>query len=222
MKLFRGTELGALLLQSVVHGVRMRERSNVVVSLRLTSMKQATTNGEHVLEQLRVLHTDPLGRIHIADDGVLRSYSADGRVIDFVRFSNAHLQAIGERMSRLDAGAGQHLKEVYKYVDGNSVGDAAGFNPSSALRPLDFEETTEKVPFAEGHALAEDQARNDKRVTHCPDITCYSQFDCDLWNCGHCVQMDNFVRGRDPGMCLGGVVNLLDPLDAVPFSGIGP
>ncbi|KAK1063500.1 hypothetical protein LTR12_006612 [Friedmanniomyces endolithicus] len=79
---------------------------------------------------------DPLGFIHVANDGVERSYDANGTVIDYRRLSN-------DQLTRMAATLSTEMMDVWKNVDGNDVtSNSQIFNPPPALRPT--------APTAEG------------------------------------------------------------------------
>ncbi|TKA30504.1 hypothetical protein B0A54_15798 [Friedmanniomyces endolithicus] len=79
---------------------------------------------------------DPLGFIHVANDGVERSYAENGTVIDYRRLSN-------DQLTRMAATLPTEMMDVWKGVDGNDVtSESQIFNPPPALRPT--------APTAEG------------------------------------------------------------------------
>lgn len=56
---------------------------------------------------------DPEGFVHVADDGVARSYSADGTVIDYAPLDNAQLMKFAAQLPPNLVGEREHLEEVY-------------------------------------------------------------------------------------------------------------
>ncbi|KAL6251501.1 hypothetical protein RBB50_001710 [Rhinocladiella similis] len=68
------------------------------------------TSGSGALETLKL---DPDGFVHFADDGVVRSYSANETVIDFLPLSNELLLSAVEEIRPFIGEDYEHLLEVF-------------------------------------------------------------------------------------------------------------
>lgn len=63
------------------------------------------------------------GFVHIADDGVVRAYAANGTVIDYVKLSNSQLRAFVDSLPPSIQDQREHLLDIWGDVDGNKVTD---------------------------------------------------------------------------------------------------
>jgi hypothetical protein len=83
---------------------------------------------------------DPDGFVHLAGDGVARSYAANNTVIDYAALSNSQIQQV---ISQLPASHQKHLEQVFEGVDGYDVTDKSQLlEPPPWLRPFQIEPTT--------------------------------------------------------------------------------
>ncbi|KAH8804369.1 hypothetical protein F5884DRAFT_858993 [Xylogone sp. PMI_703] len=80
------------------------------------------------------LETHNQGMLHLADDGVLRSYDADRyTVIAYKKLAPEEIAAFTAEYTGADK---EHLDDVFNGVDGRLVSDESKLlNPDSALRP---------------------------------------------------------------------------------------
>lgn len=77
------------------------------------------------------------GFVHIADDGIARSYDERGVVVDYCRLSNDQLRSMMESLPPSIRHQQAHLKEVYEGVDGHDVTDKTQiWDPPPELRPF--------------------------------------------------------------------------------------
>ncbi|RHZ57394.1 uncharacterized protein CDV56_104436 [Aspergillus thermomutatus] len=93
---------------------------------------------EAPIDPLSALELDLQGFIHVADDGVARSYRADGTVIDYVPLTNEQLLQFIP-MYTDDEATQKNFKEVWKGVNGHDVVDRKQiFEPGADLLPFEF------------------------------------------------------------------------------------
>ncbi|KAK0274597.1 hypothetical protein LTR91_004854 [Friedmanniomyces endolithicus] len=131
---------------------------------------------------------DPLGFIHVAKDGVERSYAENGTVIDYRRLSN-------DQLTRMAATLSTVMQDVWKDVDGNDVtSDSQIFNPPPALRPT--------APTAEGLQQSVNEVAAMKKLLEgrtvgpaigypttpplCTTLSCYKHQTCRMFGCSWC------------------------------------
>ena len=97
----------------------------------------ADQQAQSVHTLIKSLTLDPNGFVHTADDGIVRSYAANGTVIDYQALTNCQLRA---QMNSLPPSMDRyldHLHEVFAVVDGTTVEDGKQiWNPPQHLRPL--------------------------------------------------------------------------------------
>ncbi|KKZ62097.1 hypothetical protein EMCG_03421 [[Emmonsia] crescens] len=93
-------------------------------------------NENDVREILHNLKSDPDGITHFGDDGVLRSYSSSGIVIDHARLTNEHLMLAARW---LPSEKQDLMKKKWAGVDGFQARSEQIESPPSHLRPLLFE-----------------------------------------------------------------------------------
>ncbi|PGH34283.1 hypothetical protein GX50_02866 [[Emmonsia] crescens] len=149
---------------------------------------------------IRSLKRDPEGGFkHVADDGVVRSYSAEGKVIDAARLTNAQLlQAAAHHTNPEDR---KHLEEVWQDVHGFDVPEEQLYAPAEHLLPraLTDETLSKELQQKEAEHLA---ARGQSKIegvlspnVNCRALTCNSWTFCHLEGCSDCVQYD-YMRGN--------------------------
>lgn len=72
-------------------------------------------------DAIKQLKKDPKGYVHIADDGVARSYTGDDNVVDYVPLTNGQLSQILTNLPELWQKESEHLHSVFDNVDGRDV-----------------------------------------------------------------------------------------------------
>ncbi|KAK4500639.1 hypothetical protein PRZ48_008828 [Zasmidium cellare] len=77
---------------------------------------------------------DQDGFVHMADDGVLRSYAANGTIIDALPFNNAQIKRMIAVAPGHIAPMRDHLLSVYDTVDGHDVHPDHHLNPPREMR----------------------------------------------------------------------------------------
>lgn len=86
---------------------------------------------------------DPNCVVHLADDGVARSYTPNGTVIDAVALTNVQLKAFKVSLDAVLSSQikdREHFNEVWENVDGRDVTDQDQiYNPLDSLKPVLFQ-----------------------------------------------------------------------------------
>ncbi|KAK3720106.1 aspartate--tRNA ligase msd1 [Vermiconidia calcicola] len=81
------------------------------------------------------METDPLGFVGTSADGVLRSYSANGTVLDYRKLSNANIQTLINSIPASNKDQATELRALFGNADGNDVTDDDQiFNPPEHLK----------------------------------------------------------------------------------------
>ncbi|KAL2855306.1 hypothetical protein BJY01DRAFT_204419 [Aspergillus pseudoustus] len=102
----------------------------------LLSARSATANETNNVWELALTLPHDLsgeGFVHLGDDGVLRSYNGAGLVLGYHALDP---DQIAQYNSGFPISAQEHLREVFKGVNGRAVTDPAQLtNPVAELRP---------------------------------------------------------------------------------------
>lgn len=138
------------------------------------------------------------GVVHLGDDGVLRSFDGNMKVLDYVPFSPAQIQ---QAINRSTGKTLEHLQEVYNGIDGQAVTDLNQLqNPGPELLPragegYDFEDDVKELAR---RTEAPDVQLFKKAELRCPDgIRCSTNAQCaGLFFCASCFQADRIAIGR--------------------------
>jgi hypothetical protein len=114
---------------------------------------------------------DPDGFVHIADDGVARSYAANNTVIDYAALSNSQIQQMISQLPVSYQEHQEHLRQVFEGVDGYDVTDKSQlFEPPPWLRPFEIDPTTPTQSRNEAHEAA--SALENRQITYCVGQPC--------------------------------------------------
>ncbi|EGE79458.1 hypothetical protein BDDG_02398 [Blastomyces dermatitidis ATCC 18188] len=155
-----------------------------------------------VNDVLRNLTSDPLGFKHLGDDGVARSFSPNGTVIDAVGLDPELLMNAAQGYK--DPSRRQHLIDLWTGVDGTNVSHLDRYSPPKDLLPTLFtdsrlgkelKEKNEEQRAKYGQSLNKRGSVLDPNV-NCFDIVCYNQLTCVWLQCSDCVVYDRF-RGTN-------------------------
>lgn len=157
---------------------------------------------------------DGAGIMHFADDGVVRSYDGNGKVVDYVRLTNAQLLHSITYDGSADKDEIDQLTHAWTGVDGHDVSDATCLNPPTSVKPARFRTSSEHLPGkmgppdpAENHplhprdissnaALEVKKSLLGKRLPHCFGEPCDSNSWCVNAGCYRCgVKSKYFVGG---------------------------
>ncbi len=142
-------------------------------------------------EILGGIEQDPEGFLHFADDGVVRSYSANRTVIDYAPLSNKHLLETINANRPFVGDDYEHLMEVFNGVDGHNVTDLNQiYDPPEWLRPQPSSAAHQSNGRSE---VARDPAAllNARQVPPiCFGMTCTKATVCRAFGCKGCGYLD--------------------------------
>lgn len=148
------------------------------------------------------MERDPAGFIHIAADGVARSYAGslhtklrlgctltlhtgNGSVIDYAPLSNAQLTKMINRLPAAGAADKERLAGIYEGVNGYTINDRAQiFRPSTELRPV---LTSAQNDEHDDASAREAKAPLEERHVQCESNVCFSEEDCPGHGCDICL-----------------------------------
>ena len=142
--------------------------------------------------------TDGNGYIHLADDGVARSYSANGTVIDFRKLTNKQIwQHISKHQHQFNQNLTDHLTQVYANTSGFDVNDEQQiWNPPAELRVKAGNSTTTTGSLTSPNPSAEaEKALKDRAIGDCIGRLCTYQLWCVAQGCDGCIFMDEMTVG---------------------------
>lgn len=96
------------------------------------------------------LKVDGSGVVHIANDGVARSYAENGTVIDFIQLSPAAINSfIATLPPTMSAEQKEEIKETFAGVNGFDVKDKTRLlAPAASLRPVLITPSEEQLTSA--------------------------------------------------------------------------
>lgn len=145
------------------------------------------------------MRKDPNGIYHIGDDGVVRSFDANAKVIDFVPLSPEDLADAIELVPDDVPGKHEwrkHLKEVWTGVDGRKVEEHAMLFPPLSVLPLKFTrpDLMEPGPQSPNDNL-DDKIFEKRQLGFCQSQWCTSSVGCMTLGCTGCFFPDNMTRG---------------------------
>lgn len=143
---------------------------------------------------------DPKGFFHLGDDGVYRSFSGDGTVIDYERLAPSQIL---DSFTYYSESEKKTLQKEYADVDGTKVVDEEQIlRPKEHLRPflLRKRQSVNKIKREDAKIILERVFNLKKRSC---SYTCEENEDCYPHDCYGCVQVDRkeyagCVQGRPP------------------------
>ncbi|KAH8817454.1 hypothetical protein F5884DRAFT_748919 [Xylogone sp. PMI_703] len=149
-----------------------------------------------IIHQMNV--TDD-GVVHIADDGVVRSFAGNGTVLAYHALSPTQLGGIINSTTNPDMK--HHLQEVWTGVDGRSVDPSQLSNPPAELvDTLPMFSKSEKRSSGKVQSTRETNTFADVgRRTPCFNIACETAADCRrLTGCelSICILIDKSLDGK--------------------------
>ncbi|KAG5291382.1 hypothetical protein I7I50_08175 [Histoplasma capsulatum G186AR] len=140
-----------------------------------------------VYDMLSSVETDTNGILHLADDGILRSFDETGNVLDYRRLNNSHLRAIASLYSK---DINNHLLNIWNNIDGFEVEEKVIWHPSTDLYPLPLLQKSQSIfsPIRH-HSLLH-------RIIPCADVHCTGHTTCRDMGCERCILPDKIASGR--------------------------
>lgn len=139
------------------------------------------------------------GLVHIGDDGVARSYAADGVVLDYFPLSNVEIMTMSESMVEnaniTDAQQiREHLYTVFEGVTGHDVSEEVMAHPTENILPYQlrggrtllsaFDTALESANVKEANKIFE------RQLGFCQSQWCLNSVGCLIAGCGPCVGVD--------------------------------
>lgn len=139
-----------------------------------------------------MIHADD-GVLHIADDGVARSYNGQGEVIDALRMSKAALLNWADHYTNKTEKS--ELKEIWDKADSTSVQDHDVFHPAASLLPRSIPDP-EGPESASNGVSANPQANilSVRSTRYCYGRQCTTSAACAFMGCIACIQKNGWSK----------------------------
>ncbi|QSS54234.1 hypothetical protein I7I53_01725 [Histoplasma capsulatum var. duboisii H88] len=143
---------------------------------------------KEVYDMLYSVEIDTNGILHLADDGILRSFDETGNVLDYRRLNNTHLRAVAGSYSK---DINNYLLNIWNNIDSFQVEEKAIWHPSPDLYPLPLLQKSQRPfsPIKKHHSLLQ-------RFPPCADIPCTGHKTCRDADCYRCLISDRIESGR--------------------------
>ncbi|QSS52508.1 hypothetical protein I7I53_08167 [Histoplasma capsulatum var. duboisii H88] len=156
--------------------------SNTLVIYILTIVTELISKRE-VYDMLYSVETDTNGILHLADDGILRSFDETGNVIDYRRLNNSHLRAVASLYSK---DINDYLLNIWNNIDGFAVEEKAIWHPPTDLYPLPLLQKSQSISSSiTHHSLLH-------RIVYCADVHCTGHSTCRNVDCELCIIVDQW------------------------------
>jgi len=138
----------------------------------------------------------PDGHIHIADDGVVRSYDKNDAVIDHIPLNNEQLKQLLANLPEPWQKESDHLHALFDNVNGHDVVDKRQLldPPAWLRRSADRDAAISPAPEARGKALLE------RQNYFCVGQPCTTSEACQFLGCSGCAYLDQVLPGGG-GIC---------------------
>ncbi|OTA67308.1 hypothetical protein K449DRAFT_430513 [Hypoxylon sp. EC38] len=146
------------------------------------------TSGLKLSDIYGAIETDPQGFVHIGDDGVLRSYGRDEKVVDYARLSPEQLKRAIDSWPNKDEHA--HLNEVWDGIDGRDVPHTEALDPPVHLKPR----AAGISPNSPDREATEVVKQLENRQVVCLNIDCKTTESCQAMGCPVCGALDSMVK----------------------------
>ncbi|KAF2649044.1 hypothetical protein K491DRAFT_684169 [Lophiostoma macrostomum CBS 122681] len=175
--------------------MKLATLSSIFLALATASFAAINMAPEASFEEIMdSLDTVDEGFLHLADDGVLRSYDGDQTtVLGYMALTAAQIQSF---VGGAQGAEGAHYAEVYNGVD-PTVGELANeeemWNPSPQNRPpKEGEEWNAGVPMSANKRTEDDIFA--RPLMWCGTQRCQNQRSC-LWvGCHYCIGADMAIK----------------------------
>lgn len=143
------------------------------------------------------------GYVHLAEDGVLRSYDGGENVIDYVRLNNAQIQHyVAKFASTFNVSQMDELYSAFNGVNGHDVVNENQLtNPPAWLR---HRPQSSEMGNQSRSRNADTKAALQDRDTFCAGYICFSAGICNAFGCTICILLGgpNWKTGLGyPGIC---------------------
>lgn len=148
-------------------------------------------------EVMSTLKKAPGGHTHIADDGVIRTYDANDKVIDHTPLSNNQLKQLLANLPDAWKKESKHLHELFDNVDGHAVKDKRQLlDPPKWLR-REIDRSNIITPNPE----VLEKRRLVPRDWFCVGQPCTNDDACRFLGCSGCAYLDQVLPGGG-GVCI--------------------
>lgn len=137
----------------------------------------------------RKLVLDPNGFVHVAGDGIARSYDGEGNVIDHHVLNNAQLLGHAADMFG-DSETGRYLQHIWANVDGNNVPEEHRMNPPDSLKPEQFRAGKEDQTPNEARQVEDELLGKRATPPRCYKMFCHDTNSCRVAGCYACIQTE--------------------------------
>ncbi|KAK2751102.1 hypothetical protein FQN57_000177 [Myotisia sp. PD_48] len=158
------------------------------IFIGITSARQALQN------KLDILETADRAFVHLADDGVMRSFSNDFQsVIGYIKLTNAEIMSVlNEFPEWYKKANGAHLNEVFRGIDGTKVTDEKQLlHPPVSLLPQAIRDARKNggITGVEEMIPKGLRERKEDKLLACAGRLCHTNVTCPR-PCKHCVFLD--------------------------------
>lgn len=166
------------------------------------------------------------GFTHIGDDGIVRSYTSTGQVIDALPLTNAQLLTLIATLPVQLKPYTSHLYETYTNISGHTVPQAQWYNPPAHIKPREFSslppaKLDAKLDAEAAALVAENNIRSAKEIDSllksanpamlavkavmnnpaCLGRGCRTRSDCQSQGCLSCQDFDLILLSQR--VCMG-------------------
>ena len=157
---------------------------------------------ENVLDTLHKMDADLNGFLHVADDGVARSYNGNATVIDYVRLTNEQLMQLLSQLPESYQSEMNHLHSTFDNVSGFDVADESQLrDPPSWLRPPPQHDAIKRsVSSQTRNPARRAESTLEVRDYFCVGQPCTNSAACQFLGCSACVYLDAVLPGGG-GIC---------------------
>jgi hypothetical protein len=170
----------------------------IIPLLAVPSLAAPTENteaGTSAWDAIKALEKDPNGHVHIADDGVIRSYDGNDVVISYVPLGDEQIKTLLANLPEPWQKESEHLHAVFDKVNGHDVSNKTQLvDPPTWLRPLKLARSLE-VHYPDKSLL---EGRDD---WYCRGQPCTSSTACQFLGCSACTFIDQILPGG-AGICI--------------------
>ncbi|KAF2206585.1 hypothetical protein CERZMDRAFT_52888 [Cercospora zeae-maydis SCOH1-5] len=142
------------------------------------------------------METDDRGFAHLADDGVLRSYAADGTVLEATPFSNAQIRALIDTRPPVWEPYRDELLRMFADIDGHQ---GEGMKHDVLLDPpVNLKPALRKHSEISAHRSANPLFLVKANINKKPQLWCLGQIcssheGCRIMGCNACIFVDALI-----------------------------
>ncbi|KAF2160008.1 hypothetical protein M409DRAFT_29618 [Zasmidium cellare ATCC 36951] len=199
--------LAGLAMAAPQHGISDALSSVTVTAVASSPSEAPETSSsspptdDHVHTLPTSYKLDPQGFVHMADDGVLRSYAANGSILDALPFSNTQIKRMIDDSPAHTAPMREHLLSTFDSISGHVVHPDHHLNPPREVLHSEFGGPS---PYEDDEMYAEMDRLYKKsvnelekvkrtleaRTLYCIGKECNSTESCGILGCVVCMHWD--------------------------------